>query len=64
MVPSQDIVSVFFPKSPSSRCSLQDLPPSIGSGLLHLRNLDLVPRSPLHFAVQGEYIGGVGIHSE
>ena len=64
IVPSQAMVSVWLPNSPNSLCSLQDLPPSIGSGLLHLLNRDIVPWSPLHFAVHGEYRGGAGIHSE
>ena len=64
MAPSQDIISVLGPSNPSSRCFLHVLPPGFGSGLLHLRNLDLNPMSPLHLAVQGEYMGGDGIHSE
>ena len=64
MAPSQDIISVLGPSNPNSRCFLHVFPPGFGSGLLHLRNRDLNPISPLHLAVQGEYMGGDGIHSE
>ena len=54
IMPSHEIVSLFGPRMPIRLCSLQDFPPNLGVGLLHLLKRDIVPLSPWHLAVQGE----------